>query len=799
MKPFFLLLVAASVSLAAATIPGQYIVELTGEPAAARLAHRGLRVRGHARELQAHRQAVRLEQAPVRRAVEQANGVVVGAVDTVSDALLVRIPDAQASQLAALPGVKSVHPARTFHPTLDHAVAFHKVPDAWTQIGGPGNAGAGMKVGIIDTGIDITHPALQDPSLTVPDGFPKTDSDANTANTNNKVIVARSYMQYLPDKDPDQTARDHTGHGTGLAMIIAGHQVSGPLATIQGVAPAAQLGNYRIFGSAAVSGEGSELGILHALDDAVADGMDVINCSFGSSIAYPVDQDATVAAVNRATDAGVIVVISAGNSGPDLSTIGSPGTAASAITVGANNNDRVLAGAAALDGQPQMLAVPSDTSGSNNPLAGILTDITPLDPSGLACGTLPNGSLQGQIALVLRGVCNFSVKIANVQSAGASGVVIYTDQARPDAAAMSTSGSTLPAVMVSYQDGITLKQSIAGQPGQNVTLTFSRLPFYSNPNRIASFSSLGPNVDSSIKPDLLAVGTDFYMATESIDSTGEMYDASGYTVAQGTSFSAPLVAGAAALLKAAHPGLTAAQYRSLLINSTAPLVMTDGTQAYIQQSGTGLLDVSAALRSTAALVPSALSFGSGSGNPRVAQQLSLTNVGNAAETYSLSVVPRDGGVAPTLDTVNVTLDPGQSQTVNVRFTADTLSAGSYEGFLHVQGASSGIDSRIAYWYGVSSSTPQSIGVMYSTVSAAARTTVQSAILFHAMDASGLVLPSVTPQVSVVSGGGTVRAIASLGSQVPGAYAVDVRLGLAGANVFRIKVGSITRDVTITAN
>src|SRR5579883_1374520 len=133
----FLLSLALALPLAAGLLPNQYIVELSGDPASVRLARQGLRVHGHTRELQAHRQAVQAEQQPVRRAILQRSGKVVGSVDTVADALLVQIPDAQAQSLAALPGVKAVHPARSFKMTLDHAEAIHKVPEAWTAIGGP--------------------------------------------------------------------------------------------------------------------------------------------------------------------------------------------------------------------------------------------------------------------------------------------------------------------------------------------------------------------------------------------------------------------------------------------------------------------------------------------------------------------------------------------------------------------------------------------------------------------------------------------------------------------------------------
>ena len=120
-----------------------------------------------------------------------------------------------------------------------------------------------------------------------------------------------------------------------------------------------------------------------------------------------------------------------------------------------------------------------------------------------------------------------------------------------------------------------------------MTLQFNLGPAYANPAQLASFSAKGPNVDLAIKPDLVAVGVNMYTAAEKLDPNGGVYSSTGYAVEQGTSFSTPLVAGAAALVKAARPGLTSAQYRSLLVNSADPAFLVPGTPATVQQAGGG--------------------------------------------------------------------------------------------------------------------------------------------------------------------------------------------------------------------
>src|SRR5262249_50297387 len=151
-------------------------------------------------------------------------------------------------QLRTIPGVSYVVRVPRIKPDLDRALELQKVTAAWSASGGAANAGAGIKIGIIDSGIDQNHPGFRDSSLSPPPGFPK----GETAYTNSKVIVARSYVRELAkgfSADPNETSRpddytprDRVGHGTAIAMIAAGVSNTGPAGTIQGVAPKAFLG-----------------------------------------------------------------------------------------------------------------------------------------------------------------------------------------------------------------------------------------------------------------------------------------------------------------------------------------------------------------------------------------------------------------------------------------------------------------------------------------------------------------------------------------------------------------------------
>lgn len=793
MKRIWVLLFSASL-FGQAFVPNRYIVELSLEPVAA---HAGGRASGlHTAAAEQHRWRVRAQHSAVRAAIESRQGKVLDQVENVGNALIVQIPDAQAGSLASIPGVVRVHPARQFRMLLDHALAVHRAFDAWNQVGAS-NAGAGIKIAIIDTGIDIGHPGFSDASFSAPAGFPLVNSVGDLSYTNNKVIVARSYSSLWGSADPDPSAADHVGHGTGTAMAAAGVTNGGPLATISGVAPRAWLGSYKVFGTPGVNDYASESAVLRAIEDAVADGMDIISLSLGSDIAERLDFDLEVQALQQAAALGVIVVASAGNNGPNPGTIGSPADAPSVIAVGASNNNRIFAGTLRLPTGNPLVAVPGNGSSSAAAVSAPLIDVSQFDGNGLGCSGLPPNSLNGSIAVIFRGTCYFETKLDNAQAAGAVGALVYDNVPGEDPITMGMGAATLPAAMISNSDGLALRsQLVSGLTG---TISFVLVPGYSNPARIASFSAQGPNVDLSIKPDLLAVGMNLYTAAQRLDPNGALYDPTGYAVEQGTSFSAPLVAGAAAILKQARPGLTVDQYRSLLIDSAAPASLVPGTAAGIQQGGGGVLDVLGSLNATVSAAPVSVSFGSLGSGGNAAQNLTLTNSGTVADTFQLSVAA-NGGAGPQLPLASVQLAPGASVTIPVSLQA-SAAPGGYDGFINVQGSLSSFGTHVPYWYGVPSNQPAYITVLYNAGSAGALTAgsfVSQAVVFKVTDAAGLTVPGLAPSVTPVSSGTRSSGVSSLDSFVPGAYTFDARLSLVpGDNTFQIQAGGVTASVTIT--
>src|SRR2546425_538350 len=255
----------------------RYIVELSGDPVAEHVAKERKRTGKHVTMdsdvARARRTELRGEQRQVRTALEELGIKVLDSTETVSNSLIVQMPDDLAGKVATIPGVKRVRKARTFKMDLDHALPLHKTPQAWNLIG-EDKAGLGVKVAIIDSGIDASHPGMQDSTLQAPEGFPKVNADSDVAFTNSKVIVARSYASLFATVEDDLSARDVVGHGTSTAMAAAGARNTGPVGPIVGIAPKAYIGSYKVLGA---KGQGTFDVILKALDDAVKDGMDVIS------------------------------------------------------------------------------------------------------------------------------------------------------------------------------------------------------------------------------------------------------------------------------------------------------------------------------------------------------------------------------------------------------------------------------------------------------------------------------------------------------------------------------------------
>lgn len=765
-----LFLIALAGFVSAQPVDGRYIVELAAEPALAKATPASALRR---------MDAVRAGQDRLRSLLAERGLRVTDSFTLLINAVVVEAGAENAQAIAAMPGVRRVSPVQVVRKYLDRALPLQRVPEAWDVVGGVANAGRGVKIGIIDSGIDASHPAFQDSDLTVPDGFPKVNNSSDLGNTNSKIIVARSY-----DSTPLSSARDRDGHGTAVAMIAAGNIVTGPAGVITGVAPKAFLGNYKVFPDD--SETASTDAVLRALEDAVADGMDVINLSLGSFPAQLPANDFMVEAAERAASSGVLIVVAAGNEGPDPGTIGSPGTAPSVITVGSASSDRTFAPTVRVPNAAPYVAVPASTSEARPDVSAPLRNVADIDPSSLACEPLGTDSLAGQVAFILRGTCFFEEKLRNAQRAGAVAAIVYSHGDDPDPVTMDAGTVTLPAVMLSNRDGLDLQQRLQSAGTLNVQIGFVPSSIPVDPNRLARSSSRGPAAGAALKPELIGIGAPVYTA-------GIASQQGGFTVSSGTSLSSPMVAGAAALLKAARPGLTTEQYRSLLVNGSSTFSYDAVMPGPVQQTGAGLLNVTSAVRSTIAATPAVVNFYSGGASTLQTVVLNLANLGTAEDTYSISVQGLGPGPVPTVQTNTLSLAGGETRAVGIRFEATNLTAAEYQGFIVIRGSVSDSEARVPWWYGVASNAVATVTALPRRDSGTTGSTQQ--IFARPTDLSGLPV-DVTPAAEAVEGGGSVSRV-SRSPVYPGFFVVEVRLGTAaGPNVFEVSAGGKSTRVTI---
>jgi minor extracellular serine protease Vpr len=546
---------------------------------------------------------------------------------------------ADIAALRAMPDVRSV--GRVERHVLDNidSVPWIGAPEVWAS----GFTGKGIRIGIIDTGIDYLHAnfgadgdpaayAANDPNVVEPGTFP-------TA----KVVGGHDFAGATYDADDptteaieDNDPLDVVGHGSHVAGTAAGSGVSGSIGS--GVAPDAKLYALKVFSDAGGSTELTSLAIEWAMDPNrdgdMSDHLDVINMSLGAPLGNPGDPSAISS--NNAAAVGIVVVTSAGNEGNVPYIVGAPGVASEAISTAAIipggrtyarftvNTPPALAGT-----YPSEEGAGPVTFEETGPITDALIPAVPRD----GCAPLTNaGAVAGNIALIIRGgTCGFLDKYLAAQNAGARAIVVYNDGTAPDRIDPIVMGGldntvTIPGLMISF----TVGNVLAATPG--VTVTIDTALDEDRDDRMTDFSSRGPGQGrSTFKPDLSAPGF-------SIVSTG-VGTGTGSENLQGTSMASPHVAGAAALLLDKWGQATPKAIKALLQNSTVPANESGDTD--VARQGVGVIRVDRAIGLASYATPGGVSFGRVN---RVVptfrtEAVELQNLRNAPRVFTVQHVP----------------------------------------------------------------------------------------------------------------------------------------------------------------
>lgn len=497
-------------------------------------------------------------------------------------------------KLSRVPGVKAVTVERRLELNMEIVNPTIGAPAVWEALGGVDAAGEGIKVAVIDTGIDPNHPGLDPTGYRYPVGFPKGDTRFTTP----KVIVVRGY--YRPSDPPVAPfPLPAHPHGTGVATIIATNPntvatYQGVDVTISGVAPKAYLMSYQIFYPSAAGSSAryaSDPETVKAIEDMVMDGADVVNNSWGETAFIPLKRgfNPVIDALEAAAAAGVVVVKSAGNSGPGQATVGGNDQPINGISVGATANTRAFGNElSVVSPEPvpeelqSVLAIPAAFGGTleeDLPPTTII-DVGRIDPGNArACDPIddPNGELQGKVALIIRGACRFDRKVQNAQDAGAIGAIIYNNVpgAPPITMGGETGEITIWAFMIGNPQGMALSQFEKDNPGQVQITLGAQTAYITNvvpPDVLTSFSSRGPAFPlDRIVPDVVAQGQNVLSGYGLTSQPEEGL----WAPWAGTSASGPIVAGAAALLKQVHPDWEPWMIKSALMTTATPEVWLD--------------------------------------------------------------------------------------------------------------------------------------------------------------------------------------------------------------------------------
>ncbi|WP_386070551.1 S8 family serine peptidase [Tahibacter sp. UC22_41] len=501
------------------------------------------------------------------------------------------LSEAEAAAVAALPGVASVEPEPHYALATYRGPSFIGAAAVWnTTPTAPARRGRGAVIGVMDGGSNSTHPSFAN------------DASCGFSAADPKLLSFRDCMTSENGVCNSTMPEDYAGgHGVHTSSTAAGNTLTlsslpapvlpAPFTQMSGVAPCASVRSYKVCDSTTCNGSA----ILAAIDNIVVDGdVDVVNYSISGGTQPWSDTDREFLDL---VNTGIFVAAAAGNTTtqqPDpvgkVNHLGPWVATVAAVTHDAANLPALSVTAPTQPVNLTSIAMHSgDTTPAASPMNGVPLKSYPANPIGCtADGGIAANALQGAIAVLRRGTCTFGEKITNAYNAGAVAVVIGNNQA--GALSMDTTGAAnIPSYSISSQ---AVSDALIAYANANNTAAAALDPTHHQGDRLGDFSQRGPTPDyyrGLTKPDISAPGVDIYAAQTTANGS--------YGYMSGTSMASPHVAGAALLVRAAHPDWSPMAVKSALqLTARHAGFQEDGTSAAIvDQVGSGLVDVAAAV------------------------------------------------------------------------------------------------------------------------------------------------------------------------------------------------------------
>lgn len=566
---------------------------------------------------------------------------VVATYSTLFKGIALKGPPERIERLANLQFAKGIYPVQTYTTLtteqfpiqvnqLKALQSFIDNPNILfpSQLNETGFTGKGIKVAVVDTGIDFNHPDLKRNYI---GGFDLVDLDDEPMET--------SIEQGIP-----------TSHGTHVAGIIAAN------GTLQGVAPDSEIYAYRALGP---GGVGTSIQVIAAMEEAVKDGVDIMNLSLGNTVNGP--DYPTSKAVNEAAKQGIAVVVANGNDGPKNWTVGAPATASAALSVGAyQHNGKV----------PYLYEPKNNKKIQLSLLRGSV--FWKLEDDYEITKMKEKTKIQGKIGLIKQDNESIVDELLNIEEKGAVAAILYNLDPKNQEwiTQLAELNITIPIAVVSNKDGKWIEKQI-----EKETLYFKNRIEETN-KTVANFSSRGPvTLNWMLKPDIIAPGVNIVSTVPG-----------GYDMLNGTSMAAPHVAGAIAVIKEARPNWTNEQIFGAI--KTTAEQMKEGKGEFIEPiiQGAGLININKAIQTDVIIKEPLLSFGkmNHAFNTRVIP-LSIENVSNEKQQYHFTIPKKEKGLSWHLpQTFTIDAQEEKEIPIELKVNSALLKEGPHQGRIMLQ-------------------------------------------------------------------------------------------------------------------